>query len=342
MSFKNVMIISDEKILPGERKIIKVPVANLYDQTPLNIPVEVIRGKKKGPIFFVSAGIHGDEINGIEIIRRLLLLKSLNNLKGTLIAIPIVNVFGFINKSRYLPDRRDLNRSFPGSPNGTLASRMANIFMNEIVNKCDYGIDIHTAAQNRTNLPQIRADLMNSRTKKLAVKFGTPVILNSKLRDGSLREAASNKKIPMLLFEGGEALRFNSPVIKMGLQGILSVLKEVGMLPKSNIDKIKSFKKKTYMADYSFWIRAPKSGILKINKELGNYVKKNELIGKISDPLGTTEVKIYSKSEGVIIGKTQMPLVHQGDPIFHLATFEESEEILQEMANGEIFDLYNN
>jgi len=203
-------------IKKGERRKIELAVSSLYDGTDLSIPVEVIRGKVDGPVLFISAAIHGDEINGTEIVSRILKNKSLKKLKGTLIAIPVVNIFGFNMLSRYLPDRRDLNRSFPGSTNGSLAARLANVFMKEIVKKSTHGIDLHTGAIHRTNLPQIRASMDDVETKRLAFEFGVPVILNSNFRDGSLREAACSKNIPVLLFEGGEALRFDEKIIQLG------------------------------------------------------------------------------------------------------------------------------
>ena len=225
------MIIGGTSISPGERKRVLLDVAKLYDFTDMNIPIEVIRGKKDGPVLFVSGAIHGDEINGVEIIRQLLTHKALSRIKGTLIAVPIVNVFGFNTKSRYLPDRRDLNRCFPGSENGSLAAQIAHIFMTEIVQKCTHGIDLHCAAINRINLPQIRACLDDPLTENMAKAFHVPVVLHSELRDGSLRQATKELGIPTLLFEGGESLRFNGKVIKGGLQGVLSVMRDIGMLP---------------------------------------------------------------------------------------------------------------
>lgn len=224
--------IGGQNILPGERKQIQIKIAALYDYTDLNMPIEVIRGKEDGPTLFISAAIHGDEINGVEIAKRLLQKKELVKIKGILIIIPVVNVFGFNHKSRYLPDRRDLNRSFPGSPKGSLAGRLANIFMKEIVSKCTHGIDLHTGAIHRSNLPQVRAFLDDKKTAELAHAFGVPVILHSRLKDGSLREAARKKRVKTLLFEGGEALRFEEEVIRSGLRGCLSVMREIGMLSK--------------------------------------------------------------------------------------------------------------
>ncbi len=200
------LIINDQIIEPGCSVMIDLPLPRLYTHALMTMPVHVIRGKKPGPKLFVSAAIHGDELNGVEIIRRLLKQPALNKLRGDLIAIPMVNVYGIIHHSRYLPDRRDLNRSFPGSKKGSLAARLADLFMTEIVRKCTHGIDLHTGAIHRSNLPQIRANLDDAETLSLAKSFNVPVLLNSNLRDGSMRESAAGLGIPMLLYEAGEAL----------------------------------------------------------------------------------------------------------------------------------------
>lgn len=225
-----VLEIAGQVIEKGQRTQLNINVARLYDFTEMNIPVEVIRGEDDGPRLFVFAAVHGDEINGVEIIKRLLKHKSLRSIKGTLIAVPIVNVFGYNTKSRYLPDRRDLNRHFPGSEKGSLAGQLAHTLMTEIVKQYTHGIDLHTGAIHRSNLPQIRADLDDPETNELAHAFNVPVMINSKLPDGSLREAARSCKIPMLLFEGGEALRYDERVIKSGLNGILTLMNELGMI----------------------------------------------------------------------------------------------------------------
>jgi len=314
------LVIAKQKIKPGERKSIYLDVAKLYDFTEMTVPVEVVRGKKEGPILFVSAAVHGDEINGVEIIRRLLCRKSLNSIKGTLIAVPIVNVFGFNNKSRYLPDRRDLNRNFPGSETGSLTAQLAHVFMTEIVDKCTHGIDLHCAAINRANLPQIRACLDDEETQKMASAFKSPVILHSELRDGSLREATRARNIPTLLFEGGEALRFNEKVIRSGLEGVISVMREIGML---RAVKKKSPAREVFVARSSHWIRAPHSGILAVRKNLGDRVRKGQVIGVVSDPFGKESFEILAKRTGIIIGIATLPLLNSGDAVFHVATFED-------------------
>jgi uncharacterized protein len=314
------MKIGDIVIDPGERKRTELKIAKLYDFTEMTMPVEVIRGKEPGPIMFVSAAMHGDEINGVEITRRLLQQKILKKIKGTLIVVPIVNVFGYNSKSRYLPDRRDLNRSFPGSATGSLASRLANIFLTEIVDKCTHGIDLHTAAIHRTNLPHIRASLHVKETKRLAQSFGVPVIMNSKIREGSLRSVFVERDIRLLVYEAGEALRFNDDAIQSGLFGILSVMKAIGMLDELPFKTRK--KKETYIANDSYWIRATQSGSLISNKKLGAKIKAKELIGQISDPFGKSIHKIFSEKAGILMGMTTIPLVNEGDALFHIASFD--------------------
>lgn len=323
------MQFGNELVGPGERKRIDLEVATLYDYTKINIPIEVIRGKEEGPTLFISAAVHGDEINGIEIIKRILQSSKLARIKGTLICIPVVNTFGFNNLSRYLPDRRDLNRCFPGSARGSLGSRLAHLFMKEIVSKCSHGIDLHTGAIHRSNIPQIRASLDNEEVKQLANDFGVPIIINSSLRDGSLREAARKKRVKVLLFEGGEALRFEEDVIKAGLKGCFSLMKNIGMLPqKEKIKKKKRVKKKsTYVAQSSHWVRAPHSGSVKQIKTLGDEVQAGEIIAVISDTFGNNPYNVRAKSSGIIIGMSTIPLVNKGDAMVHIALFSDSSKV---------------
>lgn len=326
-------------IRPGERKKITVDIARLYDFTEMKMPVEVIRGKEEGPTLLVSAVIHGDEINGVDIIRRLLRHPATKKIRGTLIAVPIVNVFGFNDKSRYLPDRRDLNRCFPGDKNGSLGSQVAYIFRSEIVSKCTHGIDLHTAAFHRRNLPQIRANLSDPETLRLAKAFGTSVILNSGVRDGSLREMVQGQNIPMLLYEGGAALRFDDTVSRVGLHGILSVMYEIGMLPSLK-QPIKR-KAEVFVAHSSHWIRAPHSGIFLEKKKLGDKVRKGELLGQISNPFGDHVLDILAICDGIVIGKSQLPLANEGDALYHIATFNDVDAVYESVESLENFDPIN-
>ena len=308
--------IGDVTVNPGERLYVDLPLPPLYTHTSVAMPVHVINGRQAGPVMFVTAAIHGDEINGIEIIRRLLATKALRRLSGTLIAVPVVNVYGFVSQSRYLPDRRDLNRSFPGSERGSMAARLADTLVSEIIGKCTHGIDLHTAAEGRANLPQIRVDLdLHPALLDIAEAFSPPIILDSPTRTGTLREAAGD--LPVLLYEAGEALRFDDLAIRAGLQGILRVMRHLGMLPPS---KVKDRKSKSWVANNSVWMRAPQSGILRSRIRLGGVVNSGDVIGYISDPFGEAEQAVISEVSGVLIGITKLPLVHEGEALYHVAT----------------------
>ncbi len=325
--------IGDGAIKPGERAAVEFRVPDLYTHTGITMPVSVVHGKKPGPVLFLSAAIHGDEINGAEIIRRILHSKKIKYLRGTLVAIPVVNIYGFINKTRYLPDRRDLNRSFPGSDQGSLASRTANIFLNEIVAKCDYGIDLHTAAVHRDNLPHVRAVLDDPETERMAMAFTVPVILNTNIVPGSLRESAEKMNIPIVVYEAGEALRFNEVAIRAGFEGVISVMRELGMLRK--IARRKS-RPEPVVAKSSTWVRAPQSGMLRMIKSQGASVRKGEILGIVSDPFGEIEQNVMATSGGIIIGRTNIPLVNEGEALFHIARFESRDD-----AAGHVEDFLN-
>jgi uncharacterized protein len=281
------------QVLPGERRSIDLEVGRLYTHSPTTMPVQVICGKRAGPRLFVSAAIHGDELNGVEIIRRLLQVPELDRLRGSLVAVPIVNLHGFIHTSRYLPDRRDLNRSFPGSDSGSLAARIARLFMREIVSQCSHGIDLHTGAIHRGNLPQIRANLDHAETLGMARAFGAPVILNAALRDGSLRAAAMSEDIPILLYEAGEALRLDELCIRGGVRGIIRVMRHLGMLPQRR----RKPPPEPVVARSSSWVRAPQSGIFRTYVELGDRVVRDQTrIGAVADPFGEQEQRFAHRS----------------------------------------------
>lgn len=318
MASNDVITIGNVEIRPGERVSINLPIADLYTGTSLFMPVKVIRGKRPGPVLFVSAAVHGDELNGVEIIRRLLSQKALRSIRGTLIAVPVVNVHGFLNQSRYLPDRRDLNRSFPGSPKGSIASRMADTFLKEIVSKANYGIDLHTGAINRSNLPQIRANLDDAVTKELAHSFGAPVLLNASIRDGSLRGCSADRGFPMLVYEAGEALRFDEVAIRAGLRGVLKVMRYLEMLPPK---KLKS-QVQPVIAASTRWIRAPASGIISRDVKLGARVVEGERLAIVGDPLGEAQEPVIAPYDGIIIGRNNLPLAHEGDALFNVAAFK--------------------
>ncbi len=303
-------------IAPGTRAKIELPVAVLSDHTPVTMTVMIIHGKKPGPAVFVSGAIHGDEIIGVEIIRRLIRTKQLKSLSGTLICVPIVNTFGFINHTRYLPDRRDLNRSFPGAARGSLAARLARLFMTEIVARCSVGIDLHSAAEHRVNLPQIRIDGGSRQAMELAKAFAPPVIMVSKLRDGSLRHAARELGKDVLVYECGEALRFDETALRIGVTGILRVLRQIGMIREAK--GIRS-PLTPDVSRSSEWIRAPMGGVLRAFKTIGAWIEKGEVVAALSDPLGDREIEVQSPLTGIIIGRTMLPVMNEGDALFHIA-----------------------
>ncbi len=322
--------INDTVVAPGTRAIIDLPVARLYTHDSLMMPIQVVNGRQAGPTLFVSAAVHGDEINGVEIIRRLLTRKQLSRLRGTLLAVPVVNVQGFLGQSRYLPDRRDLNRSFPGSAKGSVAGRLAHRFLNEIVLRSDFGIDLHTGTLHRSNLPQIRATLDDEKTTRLALAFGAPVILDATVREGSLRASSIKAGIPMLVYEAGEALRFNEVCIRTGIRGILHVMHELGML---NTSLVKTKRVEPIIAKSSHWVRAPISGIVRATVQLGQRVTKGQRLAVVSDPLGDTQEHALATHSGIIIGQSKLPLAHEGDALFNVASFEriaDAEDVVEE------------
>ncbi|MDP5056305.1 MAG: succinylglutamate desuccinylase/aspartoacylase family protein [Marinomonas hwangdonensis] len=321
---ETVLTIGDTNIHLGGTARIEVPMVKLYTDTNMSMPVFVKRGKRHGPTLFISAAIHGDELNGIEIISRIIQSKYLESLKGTLIAVPIVNGYGVLSQSRYLPDRRDLNRSFPGSKRGSLAGRVADRFLNEIVAKADYGIDLHTGSLHRTNLPQIRANLDDPETLAIARAFGVPVIMNSNLRDGSLRECANDVGAKVILYEAGEALRFDEFSIRAGVQGIIGVMRHLNMLPKSRSKKMFPEPK---IARSSSWVRATDSGFTTHLKALGDLVEEGDVLAEIKDPYGDILDRVLCKNGGIIIGKQNIPLVQEGEAMYHIAHYSSADVV---------------
>lgn len=325
-------VIAGTTINPGENIKLDLPAASLYTQTPINIPVYVFHGLKKGPRVFITAAIHGDEFNGVEIIRRILQHSALKKIHGTLIAVPICNVHGFITLSRYLPDNRDLNRTFPGSKKGSLTARIANVFMEEIIKHCTHGIDLHTGNYHCENLPQIRTNIDMKNALKMAKAFNVPVVIDAKLRDGSIRQAAAELNIPVILYEAGEALRFNEVAIRIGVRGVLNVLHSLRMIQLSKTSLQKCLKPK--IAFSSTWARSPESGILHQVRTLGTDVEKGEKLAFIADPFSNKETDVLSPATGIIIGRNTLPVVNEGDALFHIARMKYNEEV-----TSQIFEL---
>ena len=322
-------------VQPGQRATVDLPVSMLSNHTHVALPVHVVHGEEPGPAIFLSGAIHGDEIQGVEIIRRILGHPSLMKLKGTVLAVPIVNSFGFLNHTRYMPDRRDLNRCFPGSDRGSLASQVADIFFREVVLRCRYGIDYHTAALHRTNLPQVRLAPEEPELLELAEAFAPPVILVSRLREKSLRLAAGEAGVKVLLYEGGEALRFDEAAIDAAVRGSLRVMAQLGMVEPV----ARKLAPATVFSDASAWVRAPESGILHTTRRIGDRVGRREVVGVVADPLGTSSIPLVSEEDGIIVGRTNLPIVNRGDAVFHIAkakplsTIKESGETAAALAD---------
>ncbi|MFV0309926.1 MAG: succinylglutamate desuccinylase/aspartoacylase family protein [Desertimonas sp.] len=308
--------IGSVRVRPGSLRNLELPITRLVTGGDVSLPVRVAHGREDGPTVWVSAAIHGDEMVGVEAIRRVLADLDPKTMCGTLIAVPIVNVLGFTTGDRYLPDRRDLNRSFPGSRRGSLAGRIAHLFMTEVVAKCEVGIDLHTGADRRANLPQVRGDLDDERTRALAVAFGAPVMLHAKIRDGSLRHAAREQGATVLLYEGGENLRFDHYAIDAAEAGVRRVLAALGMVPPIADGEAPS----TRECRSSGWVRARRTGILTLSSELGDEVTDGERLGSLVDSFGKTLRAVYADRDGVIIGQNQAPLVNSGDAVVHIAS----------------------
>lgn len=316
--------IAGTTVLPGRRESLELPLPSFYTHTSASMPVQIIHGRQGGARLLVCAAIHGDEINGVEIIRRVLARKAVGRLKGTLIAIPVVNVFGFVSLSRYLPDRRDLNRAFPGSKKGSMASRLASILMEEIVDHCTHVIDLHSGSASRENFPQIRAKVIGApETEAMARAFGAPVIIDSETRDGSLREAVyEGRRKPVLLYEAGEPLRFNEVSIRAGVEGVLGVMAHLGMIRKRSKRKFESVITRTTQ-----WVRAGQSGILRSVTSLGARVDSGDLLAYIGDHLGENQQELVSPISGIVIGKKNLPLVYEGEAVFNIARYAEADEV---------------
>lgn len=309
-------------IEPGERRLVVLPVSRLSNHTQVTLPVQVLRGQQRGPVLAVTAAVHGDELNGVEIIRRLTRMIQPMSLAGTLMCVPVVNSYGFIVRSRYMPDRRDLNRSFPGSAQGSLAARLAHMLLTEVVARAEVGIDLHTAAVHRVNLPQIRSAFSKRpRSRELARAFGAQVILESPERTGSLRKAAGEIGVDVLVYEGGEGLRYDEFAIKAGVDGIARVMQALGMIEIADGDGALelALEREPIFANASRWVRAPEGGVLRSSRRIGEAVGEGDIIGHIASPYEDGDIEVRAPCRGIIIGRTTLPIVNMGDALFHIA-----------------------
>ena len=312
--FKNEIVeIRGEKIGLGESKLIKIPVDRLPTGTLIEIPVYVFNGEELGPTILLQGGLHGDEVNSVELVRRMLIDKSYKIHRGCVIVVPLLNVFGFLNLSRDMHGK-DVNRSFPGSLTGSLASRMAYYLIEELTKNVDFAIDFHTGGAQRSNFPQIRYTPEDEIAFQLATLFNAPFIFESKLIAKSFRNECYKNNIPVIVYEGGESLRLNEQAIQEGINGTLRILKHFKMIhervevPK-NLTSIHVHKRT--------WIRAKVAGIFNAKIENGARVQKGQLLGNITDTYGATNFPIKATTNGYIIAKNNFPIVNMGDPLFH-------------------------
>lgn len=312
------IVILNERIALGQSRTLDFSIAKLYTATKVEIPIIIERSKKPGPTVLLTAGIHGDEINGVEIVRQLIARKLNKPRRGTIICIPILNVFGFLNGDRSFPDGRDLNRVFPGTKSGSLASRVAYHFTKKVLPHADYCLDFHTGGASRFNAAQIRIKPNNERLLELAKVFNAPFIVYSNTIEKSYRNTCDKMGIPTLLFEGGKSGESNKHIVKEGVDGVLRFLDHLEMLGKRHVAPDPPAK--TIIVEKSKWIRAHRSGLLHVKINCNKHVEKGEFLATITDPYGKMRFKVTSPNEGYIINVNQSPIVNQGDAIFHIST----------------------
>ncbi len=311
------MRILNREIKAGESVQLNLETARLHTRTRIDVPIFIERSKLDGPVLLVSAGIHGDEVNGIEIVRKAVASNMLKPEKGTVICVPVINIFGFLNQSRKFPDGKDLNRSFPGSSSGSLASQFAHTFMKEVVPLADYCLDLHTGGANRFNVPQIRISRNDDTLLDLAKAFNPDFIVYASDRDKSYRQSATSKGKKVLLFEGGKGLNFDNYVTEKGVGGIMRLMHHIGMRDfTTGIDRVSTTD--PIIIESSTWVRARHSGLFRSFINKGDYVVKGHKLGSISDPYGVFEYFVKASISGYVIGLNEAPIVTQGDALYHL------------------------
>jgi predicted deacylase len=307
-------------VAPGSKKRIRLEVGESYTGLSVRLPVLVWRGKQDGPTVFISSAVHGDEINGTGTIRELIHRPPFKLISGTLVLLPVVNIMGFERHSRYMPDRRDLNRSFPGSETGSLTARLANLLTQEILSRADFGIDLHTAAVRRTNYPNVRADMSNPGCARLAKAFGCSIIVDQAGPEGSLRNCATEHDCPTIILEAGEVWKVEPMYLETALRGISSCLSELGMIsdPGTPVQD-------PYIVTSTSWVRADSGGFLQFHVSPGDVVEKEQILATNYGLLGREQEVIHAAFSGIVIGMTTMPAVAPGDPIIHLAKLRKKE-----------------
>lgn len=320
----NILTLLGQEIPPGAKRTINFNMAKLYTTTSVEVPIIIERSKKPGPCLLITAGIHGDEISGVEIVRQLIAKKINKPACGTIICIPVINVFGFLNMERAFPDGRDLNRVFPGTRQGSLASRFAYQFVHKILPVADFCLDFHTGGGTRYNVAQIRVDPSDEQLKEYATIFNAPFTVYSKHITKSYRATCAKMNKPILLFEGGKSQISDKQIARIGVQGVMRILKHFNMLNKEfELTKISRVQPVTI--ENSTWLRAKYSGLLHLKSACGDLVEKNQIIATITDPYGKFRHKVKAPNDGYLINANEASLVYQGDAIFHISTATSNE-----------------
>ncbi|MBU2948187.1 succinylglutamate desuccinylase/aspartoacylase family protein [Zobellia uliginosa] len=316
MESNKTIIIEGESVKPGESKLLNISIDRLPTGTLIDIPIYVFNSKNPGPTLLIQAGLHGDEINGIEIVRRMLTEKRFNITSGAVIAVPILNIFGFIHYSRDVPDGKDVNRSFPGSKTGSMAGRIAYHYTSAVLSQVDYGIDLHTGGGQRHNFPQIRYTDNDIQSQQLAKVFNAPITFSSKLIKGSFRNAAHQLKIPTVVFEAGESMRFDDYSIIEGIKGILNVMRHFKMI--ACLEPKYSERNNTVHLENRKWLRAPTAGMF-IPKILnGSKIEKGEVLGIVSGPYAKRSKVVKAPFDGLVFCINHQAVVNRGDALFHM------------------------
>lgn len=314
MAKKRAFRIAGESIHLGETRDLKLKVSEQFTGDSIGVPMRIMRAKKRGPVVFVTAAVHGDELNGMGVIHEIMYGPQLNLIAGTLILVPVVNIFGFETLNRYMPDRRDLNRFFPGFKNGSLTSRVAYLLFEEIVRNSDFGIELHSAAQPRTNFPNVRGDLKNADVRRLAWAFGCELIIDGKGPDGSFRREATKAGCPTIILEAGEPLKIEQEAVEVGVRGVTNVLRELGMVAGEQI-------RPSYQVRISSatWVRAEVGGILRFHVKPGDPVEAGQRIATNASVFGERQNVLRAPCDGIVLGMTTLPMVKPGEPVCHIA-----------------------
>jgi uncharacterized protein len=324
------LAIGGRSIPPGSIVQVFLKVSEYYTATPVNVPVTVVRGARRGPVLFLTAAVHGDELNGVEVVRRVMTTTEAESLRGTLICVPVVNRPGFLGHSRYLPGHQDLNRFFPGDPEGNSAQRLAHVLFREIVGRSDHGIDLHTASDGRTNLPHVRADMRDEKARRMARRFGSEIIVDTPGMARTLRAAATRAGVPTILFEAGETARFQRSMVARGVRGVRNVLAALKMIPGPRREA-----RFQVVIKASEWLRAPRGGIADVVVRPGEIVYAGNLIAAITNPFGREVSTVRAPFTGLVLGINTVPLAHPGDGVCHLARLRRTLATLESFAVGD-------